>query len=72
MRLSKERIKREKGYLYFIDKAGDISRVKMKRSGKKYKAKREKVLKVGIKKKPGMLYYVDKMGYVAAKPIKRR
>ena len=33
-------IKKESGYLYFIDKQGDISRAKMARGGKKKKAKR--------------------------------
>ncbi|MFC1667604.1 hypothetical protein ACFL0P_07105 [Candidatus Omnitrophota bacterium] len=28
-------IKKQKGYLYFIDKKGDISRAKMARGGKK-------------------------------------
>ncbi|MFH1784013.1 MAG: hypothetical protein ABH868_03855 [bacterium] len=35
-------IKRQAGYLYFIDKQGDISRVKMARGGKKKKAKKKK------------------------------
>ena len=30
-------IKREKGYLYYIDKDGDISRAKMERKGRKKK-----------------------------------
>ena len=30
-------IKKQKGYLYFIDKKGDISRAKMARGGKKKK-----------------------------------
>jgi hypothetical protein len=33
-------VKKEKGYLYFIDKNGDISRAKMARGGKKKKKKR--------------------------------
>jgi len=33
-------IKKTKGYLYFIDKKGDISRAKMARGGKKKKKKR--------------------------------
>ncbi len=33
-------IKKKKGYLYFIDKKGDISRAKMARGGKKKKKKR--------------------------------
>jgi len=35
-------IKKQKGYLYFIDKKGDISRAKMARGGKKKKKKRKK------------------------------
>lgn len=34
-------IKREVGYLYFVDKQGDVSRAKMARGGKK-KAKGKK------------------------------
>jgi hypothetical protein len=33
-------VKKQKGYLYFIDKNGDISRAKMARGGKKKKKKR--------------------------------
>jgi len=33
-------IKKQKGYLYFIDKKGDISRAKMARGGKKKKKKK--------------------------------
>ena len=32
-------VKKESGYLYFIDKDGDIARSKMARGGKKKKAK---------------------------------
>ncbi|MEW5760651.1 MAG: hypothetical protein AB1779_07780 [Candidatus Thermoplasmatota archaeon] len=30
-------VKKEPGYLYFVDKSGDISRAKMARGGKKKK-----------------------------------
>jgi len=33
-------IKKQKGYLYFIDKKGDVSRAKMARGGKKRKKRR--------------------------------
>jgi hypothetical protein len=33
-------IKKQAGYLYFIDKQGDISRAKMARGGEKKKKKR--------------------------------
>jgi len=38
-------VKRETGYLYFIDKDGDISRSKMARGGAKKKAAKKAVAK---------------------------
>ena len=40
-KVEKVGIKRQEGYLYFIDKQGDISRVKMARGGKKKKKKKK-------------------------------
>ena len=57
-------IKREKGYLYFIDKKGDVSCAKMAR-GKKKGGSPKKVCKCGIKKQKGYLYFVDKQGDAA-------
>ena len=34
-KVQKVGVKREDGFLYFIDKAGDVSRAKMARGGKK-------------------------------------
>jgi hypothetical protein len=39
-KVAKVGIKKQKGYLYFVDKNGDISRAKMARGGKKKKKKR--------------------------------
>ena len=48
-KVAKVGIKKESGYLYFVDKNGDISRAKMARgSSKKKKVKK----KVKAKKKP--------------------
>jgi hypothetical protein len=46
-------IKKEKGYLYFIDKDGDVSKAKMARGGKKKKkaAKKKTAKKKTTKKK---------------------
>ena len=63
-KVQKVGVKREEGFLYFIDKAGDVSRAKMARGGKKG-GKPQKVTKVGIKKEDGFLYYLDKGGDVA-------
>tara|TARA_Y100000031_G_C8030482_1_gene296885 strand:+ start:321 stop:494 length:174 start_codon:yes stop_codon:yes gene_type:complete len=35
-------VKKEAGYLYFVDKHGDVSRAAMVRGGKKKKAKKRK------------------------------
>jgi len=70
-KVAKAGVKREDGYLYFIDKAGDVSRAKMARGGKKG-GKIEKVAKVGAKKEKGYLYFLDKAGDVARAKMKRR
>lgn len=65
-------IVREKGWLYFVDKEGDISRVKMARSrADKGPKKHEKMKKVGIKKEKGYLYYLNKEGCIDRSPMKR-
>jgi len=65
-------ITREKGYLYFLDKEGDVSRCKMARGrGKGEKGKQEKVAKAGVKKEPGYLYFIDKEGDVSRSVMAR-
>ena len=66
-KVAKAGVKRAEGYLYFIDKQGDVSRAKMARGGKKG-GKPEKVQKVGVKKAPGYLYFLDKAGDVCPAP----
>ena len=63
-KVQKVGVKREDGFLYYIDKGGDVSRAKMARGGKKG-GKPQKVTKVGVKKEAGFLYYLDKAGDVA-------
>ncbi len=41
-KVAKVGVKKESGYLYFVDKNGDISRAKMARGGKKKKKKTAK------------------------------
>ena len=52
-KVAKVGIKRQKGYLYFIDKQGDVSRAKMARGGtkKKRKATKKKAAKRKTKKR---------------------
>ena len=47
-KVAKVGVKREEGYLYFVDKSGDISRAKMARGG----TKKKKVVKKKAEKKP--------------------
>ena len=41
-KVAKVGIKKKPGYLYFVDKKGDISRAKMARGGRKKKKKKAK------------------------------
>jgi hypothetical protein len=70
-KIAKAGVKRETGFLYFIDKQGDVSRAKMARGGKKG-GKKEKVAKVGVDKEKGFLYFLDKQGDVARAKMVRR
>ena len=70
-KVAKTGVKRADGYLYFIDKQGDVSRAKMARGGKKG-GKPEKVSKAGVKKEKGYLYFLDKQGDVARAKMARR
>ena len=69
-KLAKVGIKRAKGYLYYVDKKGDVSCAKMARGNKKGGSPK-KVAKVGIKRVKGYLYYVDKQGDVSCAVMKR-
>ncbi|MDE2490225.1 MAG: hypothetical protein KGM24_05220 [Elusimicrobia bacterium] len=63
-KVQKVGVERVQGFLYYIDKHGDVSRAKMARGGKKG-GKPEKVAKVGVKKQKGFLYFLDKKGDVS-------
>ena len=65
-------VKKESGYLYFVDKQGDVSRAKMSRGGrKKGSVATEKVARVGVRKERGFLYFVDKNGDVSRAKMAR-
>jgi len=70
-KIAKIGVKREEGYLYFIDKNGDVSKAKMARGGKKG-GKPTKVAKAGVKKEKGYLYFLDKNGDVSRAKMVRR
>ena len=64
-------IKRAKGFLYYIDKKGDVSRKPMARAGKKQSFKAELIEKAGLKREKGYLYFIDKQGDIAKAAMKR-
>ncbi len=65
-------VKKQDGWLYFVDKDGDISRVAMARGGgKAVSKKKEKCAKVGVRKQSGYLYFVDKDGDISRAKMAR-
>ena len=64
-------VKRESGYLYFVNKDGNAARVQMARAGMKTSKKQETLHKCGVKRKSGYLYFIDKKGNVAMTKMNR-
>jgi hypothetical protein len=65
-------VKREAGYLYFLDGDGDISRSPMVRGrGKGSQGSKEKVAHTNVKKDAGYMYFIDKDGDVARTKMAR-
>ncbi len=64
-KVAKVGVKKQKGYLYFVDKKGDVSCAKMARGNRKGGSPK-KVAKVGIKKQKGYLYFIDKKGDISS------
>ena len=70
-KVAKVGVKKKPGFLYFVDKKGNVSCAKMARGKKKGKAKIELVAKVGIKKEKGFLYFIDKQGDISCAKMAR-
>ena len=71
-KVAKVGVKKDDGYLYFVDKKGNVSRAKMVRGGrKKGKQKQQMVAKVGVKKAKGYLYFIDKKGDISRAKMAR-
>jgi hypothetical protein len=60
----KQSIKREPGWLYYVDKQGYISRTPMKKKAKGKRIK-QRVSPFKVNKVPGYIYFVDKHGHIA-------
>ena len=63
-KVARAHVKRQKGFLYYLDKKGDISRARMARGGRRG-GRPEKVARLGIRRKEGFLYFIDRQGDVS-------
>jgi hypothetical protein len=63
-------VKKESGYLYYLDKQGDVSRSQMARAGKGG-GNAEKVVTAGVTRESGYLYFIDKDGDVSRAKMAR-
>ena len=63
-KVAKVGIKRKKGYLYYVDKRGNVVETKMAR-GKSKGGGGKVIAKPGVKKVKGYLYFIDKRGDVS-------
>lgn len=70
-KIARTGVKREKGWLYYLDKKGDVSRAKMARGGKAGRVKPQKVARCNVKREEGWLYFIDKQGDVARTKMAR-
>ena len=68
--VSKTGVSKEKGFLYYLGKDGNVWRSKMAR-GSSSGGNAEKVADAGITRESGYLYFVDKNGDVARAPMAR-
>jgi hypothetical protein len=56
--VSRVELLRERGYIYFVDKDGDISRTQRSDGHHRDRFPHQKVLRVGISRRPGYWYYL--------------
>ena len=63
-KVAKTGVSKEKGYLYYLDKGGNVSRSKMARGANKG-GNAEVVSKCGVSRESGWLYFIDKDGDVS-------
>ena len=63
-------VTKEKGYLYYLDKNGDVARSRMARGADKG-GNAEVVEKCGVSRESGWLYFIDKDGDVSKAKMAR-
>jgi len=71
-KVAKLGIKKEEGWLYYLDKKGNVSRAKMGRGRKASKVKPQLVARAGVKRQTGHLYFIDKQGDVSSAKMSRK
>ena len=71
-KVAKLGIKKEDGWLYYLDKRGNVSRAKMGRGRKPSRVKPQVVTKVGVKRQEGYLYFVDRNGDLSMVKMSRK
>ena len=71
-KVAKVGIKKEDGWLYYLDKKGNVSRAKMGRGRKASKTKPQVVAKAGVKRVSGFLYFIDKQGDISNVKMSRK
>ena len=65
-------IKREPGWLYYLDKQGNAARTPMaRRDGTAVEGNTEVLSRNEVKREKGYLYFIDKNGDVARSPMHR-
>jgi hypothetical protein len=71
-KVAKVGVKKEEGWLYYLDKKGNVSRAKMGRGRKPSKTKPQTVAKTAVKRVSGYLYFIDKAGDVSMAKMSRK
>ncbi len=69
-KIAKVGIKRKKGYLYYVDKKGNVVETRMAR-GKARGGGGKVIAKPGVQKVKGYLYFIDKRGDIARAKMRR-
>ena len=63
-------VKKVSGFLYYLDKKGNVSRSKMARGASKG-GSAEEIAKAGVSRASGWLYFIDKDGDVSRAKMAR-
>ena len=63
-------VTKQSGYLYYLDKNGNVSRTRMARGANKG-GNPEVVANAGVRRESGWLYYIDKDGDVSRAKMAR-